>query len=81
MFFQFITPVDRTDIHIKTLQFKLLQGDPNRNALGAAPNMIDMGKVRGYLHSMGDNLPAQALEMMESVEQFQQVKLAFCSWS
>jgi len=74
-FFQFINTADAGTVVIQNFDFKLLQGDSSSGLDGPSTGMVNMSKVREYLHSMGDNLAPQAVQMMDSVEQFQKVKL------
>ena len=55
------------------LKFVLLQDEVDKSFVKSHPGSIDVAKVKGYLHSMGDCVPENALELLQSVEQYQKV--------
>ena len=50
----------------------LLQDQDDQSYMKSRSN-IDLSKVKGYLHSMGNSVPENALELLNSVEQYQKV--------
>lgn len=62
---------DRNEVHMCRLNLRL----PSEPEGAQAPaGQVDMAKVRGFLHSMGDTASGNALQLMKSVEEYQQVK-------
>lgn len=60
-------------VKIYRLHFFLNQNNIKSNTIQNGPGMIDMEKVKGYLHSMGDSAPENGTKLMHAVEDFQQV--------
>ena len=58
------------------MKFVLLQDQDDQSYMKSRSN-IDLAKVKGYLHSMGNSVPENALELLNSVEQYQ--KVSTCS--
>ena len=58
------------------MKFVLLQDQDDQSYMKSRSN-IDLSKVKGYLHSMGKSVPENALELLNSVEQYQ--KVSACS--
>lgn len=69
---------ERSSLQINKLHFILVQneGSPNSNSTLTSPGMIDMSKVKGYLHSMGDQVPEQGTKLMKAVEEYQQSQMS-----
>lgn len=72
---KFLSLGDRTTFRLYKLKFVLLQGEGD-NSLKARSGNIDVSKVKGYLHSMGDSVPNNAMELLQSVEQFQKTQMS-----
>lgn len=72
---KFLSLGDRTAFRLYKLKYVLLQGEGD-NSLRSRPGNIDISKVKGYLHSMGDSVPDNAVELLQSVEQFQKTQLS-----
>ena len=64
---------DKTVMRLYKLKFVLLQGQEDNNLMRSRSRNIDLAKVKGYLHSMGDSVPDNALDLLQSVEQYQKV--------
>ena len=60
-------------MRIYKLKFVLLQDQEDNNISRSRSRNIDLGKVKGYLHSMGDSVPDNALDLLQSMEQYQKV--------
>ena len=73
-YLQFLSTEDRTKFRIHKMKFVLLQDQDDQSYM---KSNIDLSKVKGYLHSMGNSVPENALELLNSVEQYQ--KVSTCS--
>ena len=71
--FQFMGLGDKTVIRLYKVKFVLLQGQEDNNLMRSRSRNIDLAKVKGYLHSMGDSVPDNALDLLQSMEQYQKV--------
>ncbi|XP_052773404.1 uncharacterized protein LOC128212150 isoform X1 [Mya arenaria] len=72
---KFMGTQPRSEVRCFRLDVKLLQEDMS-GGQSRPEGQVDMARVRGYLHEMGDSLPSQATQLMESVEQFQQTQMS-----
>ncbi|XP_045189432.2 uncharacterized protein LOC123546876 [Mercenaria mercenaria] len=66
----------KSAIRIYKLHFMLKQNYENKNGINGSTGMIDMSKVKGYLHSMGDTAPEGGTRLLHAVEDYQQSQMS-----
>lgn len=64
---------ERSSVSIHKLHFVMVQNLEKRNVCNGSTGMVDMSKVRGFLHSMGDSAPEGGTKLLQAVEEYQQV--------
>ncbi|XP_052225440.1 uncharacterized protein LOC127841000 isoform X2 [Dreissena polymorpha] len=72
---KFMGTLSQSEVKCYRLEFKVVQS-LNSNVSKNSEGQVDMLKVRGFLHSMGDHVSPQALHLMQSVEQFQSTQMS-----
>ncbi|XP_060603651.1 uncharacterized protein LOC132756568 [Ruditapes philippinarum] len=75
-FLQFVGLGERTSVKIYKLHFILEQNCDSKTSSKGSTGMIDISKVKGYLHSMGDSAPEGGTKLLHAVEDYQQTQMS-----
>ncbi|KAL4231938.1 hypothetical protein ACF0H5_009514 [Mactra antiquata] len=74
--FKFLGIGEKVSIKIYKLHLYLQQSAPISPISQMIPGKIDMVKVKGYLHSMGDSVPENGTKLLHAVEDYQQSQMS-----